>query len=100
VRERVEKAVSTGDNKKWDPVIGELLNPNYQRQDAIKVLVDFLRSPDWSVRIRSAQELLDLGSRDGVPIPTGVAGQGGAGGLQAVAGRKMGSGFWGVLVMR
>jgi hypothetical protein len=66
LRERLEKAVATSDQKKWDPVIGELLNPNYRRGDAIKILVDFLSHPDWSVRIRSAQELLEIGSRDGL----------------------------------
>ena len=48
--------------------MGELLNPKYDREEAIDILVSFLDHADWSVRFQAAQLLSSLGSKLGFPV--------------------------------
>ena len=66
-RNRLNQALASNDYKIWEPVIGELVNPNYRREEAIAVLSELLEHRDWRVRIRAAQELHELGSNAGLP---------------------------------
>lgn len=67
IRRRLKLAVATKDAKNWEPAFGELLNPNYRKDEAIAVLREYLGDSNREVRIRAAQELYELGSSEGLP---------------------------------
>lgn len=60
--------LATGDPPRWKPVLGELLNPHYKREEAVVVLTRLLDNPDWDVRVTASWMLLELGSYAGVPV--------------------------------
>ncbi len=66
-RARIDQTLATGDLLQWMPAVGELLDPLYDRDQAIAVLTDLLKYPNWVVRTRVADLLLQLGSSAGVP---------------------------------
>lgn len=64
---RLSAAIEGGDPLEWEPIMGELRNPIYDREEVIRALAQQLTSPNRMVRVRAAQQLLELGSRAGVP---------------------------------
>src|SRR5205085_10834296 len=65
-RARVTAVVASGDPYRWKPVLGEYLNPRFDRSAVIDLLTPLLRHSDREVRVTAARLLLELGSYGGV----------------------------------
>ncbi|MGH7957176.1 MAG: hypothetical protein ACREH8_09200 [Opitutaceae bacterium] len=68
VRARIDRALASGDLLEWMPALSDVMSPIYQRGEVIALLTDILKYPNWEVRARAADLLLQLGSYAGVPV--------------------------------
>jgi hypothetical protein len=80
LKARIDRALASGDLLEWMPALGELMSPVYERDEVIALLTEVLKYPNWEIRARAADLLLQLGSYQGVPVLQAVLREAAGGG--------------------